>query len=148
MAHGEAPLAETQIEGLRNRARMYADAQDISRDDMSLAFEPTWATDLELLVGGENFFPRIGDDLKAAQESIHINQFGFKSDTLGIDATKILVERAQAGVKMRTRSTDLARQFTEDFFAPGIEISKPGTAPQGAASKTLARGVAALHPFL
>ena len=51
-------------------------------------------------------------------------------------------------INMRTRSADLAQQFADDFFAPGIEISKPGTAPQGAASKALARGVAALHPFL
>jgi len=129
MAHGEAPLAESQIEGLRNRARMYADAQDISRDDMSLAFEPTWATDLELLVGGENFFPRIGDDLKAAQESIHINQFGFKSDTLGIDATKILVERAQAGVKVRLVVDDqgsmpwsMSKDMYADLASAGVEI--------------------------
>jgi cardiolipin synthase len=129
MTQGEAPLAETQIEGLRNRAQLYAAAGPVSRDDMSLAFEPTWATDLELLVGGETFFPRIGADLEAAQESIHINQFGFKSDALGIDATKILVERAQAGVHVRLVVDDqgsmpwsMSKGMYSDLASAGVEI--------------------------
>ena len=51
-------------------------------------------------------------------------------------------------INMRTRSTDLAQQFEERFFAPGIEVSKPGTAPAGAAARATSRAVAALHPFL
>jgi phosphatidylserine/phosphatidylglycerophosphate/cardiolipin synthase-like enzyme len=51
-------------------------------------------------------------------------------------------------INMRTRSADLAEQFANDFFAPGIEISKPGTAPVGAASKALSRTVAAFHRLL
>jgi cardiolipin synthase len=101
MTRGETPLTDTQIEGLRDRARRIVDAQDVTRDDMSIAFEPTWSTDLELLVGGDAFFPRIGADFEAAEHSIHINQFGFKSDALGTDATEILVRKARAGVKVR-----------------------------------------------
>jgi cardiolipin synthase len=51
-------------------------------------------------------------------------------------------------INMRTRSPDLARQFDDGFFGPGIAISKPGSAPEGTASKTLSRAAAALHPFL
>jgi cardiolipin synthase len=89
------------MEGLRRRAAVVAAAPEVARDEMSQAFEPTWATDLELLVGGDVFFPRIGEDLRAAQQSIHINQFGYKSDVLGQDTTEILIERAQAGVDVR-----------------------------------------------
>jgi len=126
---GEAPLAETQIEGLRNRAQLYAVASRVSRDDMSLAFEPTWATDLELLVGGDKFFPRIGEDLEAAQESIHINQFGYKSDSLGQDATAILVRRAREGVKVRLVVDDqgsmpwsMSKGMYQELADAGVEV--------------------------
>ena len=51
-------------------------------------------------------------------------------------------------IDLRTRSPDLAQLFADDFFDPGIEISKPGTAPQRAAGRALSRAVAALHPLL
>ena len=52
MADGEARHTDTQIDALRQRASLFARSTDVTRDDMSLSFEPTWATDLELLVGG------------------------------------------------------------------------------------------------
>jgi cardiolipin synthase len=129
MAKGEAPLAEDQIEGLRQRAKLYADAESISRDDMSLAFEPTWATDFELLVGGTEFFPRIGDDLEAAQHSIHINQFGYKSDSLGMDATAILVRKAEQGIKVRLVVDDqgsmpwsMSKGMYQDLARAGVQV--------------------------
>ena len=51
-------------------------------------------------------------------------------------------------INMRTRSTDLAQQFADQFFGPGIEVSKPGTAPTGAVRKGMSRAVAAFHRFL
>jgi cardiolipin synthase len=129
MVKGEAPLAEDQIEGLRQRAKLYADAESISRDDMSLAFEPTWATDFELLVGGTEFFPRIGDDLEAAQHSIHINQFGYKSDSLGMDATAILVRKAEQGIKVRLVVDDqgsmpwsMSKGMYQDLARAGVQV--------------------------
>jgi cardiolipin synthase len=129
MAPGDAPLSETQIDGLRQRARALMSDTDVNRDDMSVAFEPTWATDLELLVGGENFFPRIGEDLEAATESIHINQFGYKSDALGLDATKILVSKARSGVTVRLVVDDqgsmpfsLSKGMYNDLADAGVQV--------------------------
>ena len=129
MAQGEAPLAETQIEGLRQRAQLFEDAESVSRDDMSLAFEPTWATDLELLVGGKTFFPRIGEDFEKAEHSIHVNQFGYKSDSLGMDATRILVEKARQGVKVRLVVDDqgsmpfsMSKGMYQDLASAGVEV--------------------------
>ncbi|MEA2026733.1 MAG: phospholipase D-like domain-containing protein, partial [Chloroflexota bacterium] len=129
MTLGEAPLAETQIQWLRNRAQLYAEASRVSRNDMSLAFEPTWATDLELLVGGDKFFPRIGEDLEAAQESIHINQFGYKSDSLGQDATAILVRKTREGVKVRLVVDDqgsmpwsMSKGMYRELADAGVEV--------------------------
>jgi len=101
MAAGEPTLAESQIEGLRRRAESLESATAVTRADMSLAFEPTWASDLELLVGGDRFFRRIGQDMRAAQHTIHINLFGYKSDALGMNATGILVKKAREGVRVR-----------------------------------------------
>ena len=129
MVDGDPPLSETQIEGLRQRATIFAEGQEITRDDMSLAFEPTWATDLELLVGGEVFFPRIGDDLQSAQRSIHINQFGYKSDSLGMDATRLLMEKAQAGVDVRLVVDDqgsmpwsMSKGMYQDLAGAGVQV--------------------------
>jgi len=129
MATREPPATESQIDGLRNRAQLYAQAEQISRDDMSLAFEPTWVSDLELLVGGESFFPRMGDDFEAAEHSIHINQFGFKSDALGLDASKILVEKARQGVRVRLVVDDqgsmpwsMSKGMYADLASAGVEI--------------------------
>ena len=129
MSAGEPPLAETQIEGLRQRATIFAQDAEVTRNDMSLAFEPSWATDLELLVGGEVFFPRIGDDLRAATRSIHINQFGYKSDSLGMDATKILVDKAREGVEVRLVVDDqgsmpwsMSKGMYQDLARAGVQI--------------------------
>jgi cardiolipin synthase len=129
MTAGDPPLAESQIDALRQRALIFGSDTDVTRDDMSLAFEPTWATDLELLVGGEIFFPRIGDDLRAATHSIHINQFGFRSDALGFDATRILTERARAGVEVRlvvddqgSRPWSMSKGMYSDLASAGVEV--------------------------
>jgi cardiolipin synthase len=86
---------------LRRRAEIYATPRRVTTEDMALAFEPTWATDLDLLVGGETFFPRIGADVEAAEHSIHVNQFGYKPGTLGDDATELFVRKARQGVHVR-----------------------------------------------
>jgi cardiolipin synthase len=51
-------------------------------------------------------------------------------------------------INMQARSADLAQQFKDEFFDPGIAISRPGEAPTGAASRAISRAVAALHPVL
>lgn len=92
---------DAHLLALRQRAHTSLGAETVGRDDMSLAFEPTWASDLELLVGGQTFFPRIGEDMEAASHSIHVNQFGYKPGTLGDDATELLIAKAREGVAVR-----------------------------------------------
>ena len=126
---GEPPLSDSQIDGLRQRAAVLASDRRITRADMSQSFEPTWATDLELLVGGETFFPRIGEDLEAAQRSIHINQFGYKSDPLGLDAAAILIDKAREGVDVRLVVDDqgsmpwsMSKDMYQDLAAAGVKV--------------------------
>jgi cardiolipin synthase len=129
MPNADPPLSESQLQGLRQRAAVLARGVEITRDDMSQSFEPTWAADLELLVGGEVFFPRIGDDLEAAEHSIHINQFGYKSDALGKDATSILVDKARSGVAVRLVVDDqgsmpwsMSKGMYQDLADAGVQV--------------------------
>jgi cardiolipin synthase len=124
-----APVPESRIDGLRQRAQPFREDAQLERDDMSLAFDRSWATDLELLVGGETFFPRIGEDIEAAEHSVHINQFGYKSDALGMDASKLLIEKAHAGVQVRLVVDDqgsmpwsMSKGMYQDLAAAGVQI--------------------------
>ncbi len=126
----EEPLTtEAQIEPLRQRAAPLATDRQVMRDEMSQAFEPTWAADFELLVGGETFFPRIGEDFEAARESIHVNQFGYKSDALGMGATEILVAKAREGIDVRLVVDDqgsmpwsMSKGMYQDLAAAGVKV--------------------------
>ncbi len=125
----DPPPSESQIDPLRQRAAALATDRGITRDEMSQAFEATWAADLELLVGGETFFPRIAEDLEAARESIHINQFGYKSDPLGMSATEILVAKAREGVDVRLVVDDqgsmpwsMSKGMYRDLADAGVKV--------------------------
>lgn len=129
MSTGEPSLSASHLDGLRQRATILASAGEVGREDMSQSFEPTWAAELELLVGGESFFPRIGEDLREAKRSIHINQFGFKSDDLGIDASALLIEKAREGVEVRLVVDDqgsmpwsMSKGMYQDLAAAGVQI--------------------------
>lgn len=120
---------ESPVSILRRRAEAYTRPRRVTTEDMALAFEPTWATDLELLVGGATFFPRIGADVEAAQDSIHVNQFGYKPGTLGDDATQLFVDKARQGVHVRMVVDDqgsmpfsLSKGMYRTLADAGVEI--------------------------
>ena len=126
--------AAAQLAGLRQRAGRYALPAELDRDDMSLAFQPTWATDPTLLVGGDGIFPRMGEDIEAAEHSVHINQFGYKPGVLGDDATDLLVEKAGQGVAVRLVVDDqgsmpfsLSKAMYDKLAAAGVpDRRQPG----------------------
>ena len=49
----------------------------------------------------EKTLTRIGEDFEKAEHSIHVNQFGYKSDALGLDAAAIMMEKAREGLDVR-----------------------------------------------
>ncbi len=56
---------------------------------------------VEIFHHGETFFEQVKADLQAAQSSIHMEFFIWKSDKLGKAMRDILVERAKAGIEVR-----------------------------------------------
>ena len=112
---------------------------------MSLAFEPSWAVDLELMPGGDRFFPRIGDDMEAAEHSIHINQFGYKPGELGDDATKLLISSARKRKIERLLSLSKTLKKKSNGRPPKIEKrlqqpSKAGSPPNRTVSRRKENG--------
>ncbi|CAK1251323.1 Phosphatidylserine/phosphatidylglycerophosphate/cardiolipin synthase (Cls) [Fructobacillus tropaeoli] len=74
---------------------------------------------VKVFTSGVDFFGRLKEDLKQAQESINLEFYTFYSDQLGHEIRDILVERAQAGVEVHV-IYDALGSFgtTKRFFAP------------------------------
>jgi cardiolipin synthase len=70
-------------------------------NETALTFAPTTNNQIETLVDGAEFFPKLIEDLRSAKHSIHIVQYGFKPGKLGDEIAAILADKARAGVKVR-----------------------------------------------
>jgi cardiolipin synthase len=71
------------------------------RSDLTLDFDPAVATRMDLLIDGAQFFPRMLEDIEAAERDIHILIFGFKAGEIGDRFRDVLVEKVAAGVGVR-----------------------------------------------
>ena len=81
--------------------RQLALKSSVERSEQALAFDPSRAADPQLFVEGEEFYPPMLDDLRRAESSIHIIQFGIRPGSVADRLTKILIDRAVAGVPVR-----------------------------------------------
>jgi len=83
------------------------------RSDLTLDFEPATATRMDLLIDGAQFFPRLLEDIEAAERDVHILIFGFKAGEIGDRFRDALVAKVAAGVRVRV--------ITEASFSqPGL----------------------------
>jgi cardiolipin synthase len=82
-----------------------------------------------VLVEGESFYPRMLEDIAAAETTIHINQFGFRPGLVGDEFAEALLAKAAAGVAVRLvvdkQGSDPeggARELYERLTAGGVEV--------------------------
>lgn len=61
----------------------------------------THDNDINILTDGKDLFRTMLDDIKKAQESIHIQFFIVKKDEVGKELIKVLTEKAKQGVEVR-----------------------------------------------
>ncbi len=61
---------------------------------------------------GEPMFQQMLDDLRSAQQSIHLEYFLFRDDELGSEIVEILAERSAAGVDVRLLVDGFGSMFT------------------------------------
>nr|WP_299202732.1 cardiolipin synthase [uncultured Brumimicrobium sp.] len=57
--------------------------------------------EVELLLNGENKFPKVIETLKKAKHHIHIEYYIFENDTIGNQIVDVLIEKAKEGVEVR-----------------------------------------------
>lgn len=68
--------------------------------------------DVQLLINGEEKFPEIIKDLKAAKHHIHIEYYIYENDNIGKEIADVLISKAKEGVEVRF--------IYDDFGAKGI----------------------------
>jgi cardiolipin synthase A/B len=73
----------------------------IERSDLNVDLAPATTATAELIVDGQNFFPRILADIQTAQSSVHIAEYGVKPGQLTDMFGPVLQEKARQGVPVR-----------------------------------------------
>ena len=96
-AAGPVPVPDEQI---REHAERLV-TKPVARAGLALGFSESSAADVEVLVEGSSFYPRMLEDLAGATSSIHINQFGFRPGIIGESFAEALAEKARQGVVVR-----------------------------------------------
>jgi cardiolipin synthase len=97
--------------------------------DVDLSYAWSTAASIEPWGGGEEFFPRLFDDIRAARSSIHILMFGWKPGVPAGELTEVLIGKLQAGVEVRilvdefgSRPYGVSQEMYEHLAEAGAEI--------------------------
>ena len=101
----------------------------VRRADLAQTFAPAISTVVEPLLHGRRYFPRMLEDIAAAQDHVHLLIYGYKAGDIGETFLAALAERVAAGVEVRLAvdaigsevdfgSKDLYRRLRE----AGIEV--------------------------
>ena len=122
-------------------------SRQVRLSDLALAFVESSASSAEVLVEGDNFYPRLLEDIASASSSVHINQFGFRPGVVGDRFADALIAKAAEGVPVRLvvdrRGSDPeggARALYDRLLGAGIEIgvvrAMQARAPAGPLGRT------------
>jgi cardiolipin synthase len=101
----------------------------VRRADLALTFAPATSTAVDPLLHGHRYFPRILEDIAAAQDHVHLLIYGYKPGDIGTTFLEALSAKVAAGVEVRLSvdaigsevdlgSKDLFRELRE----AGIEV--------------------------
>ena len=93
------PVSRFAVDGAQAWAESMVASPD--HDRLAVRFAPSTLASLELLPEGRRFYPRIVEDIAAAQHSVHVIQYGFKPGHVADSFLPVLAERAAAGVQVR-----------------------------------------------
>src|SRR6185436_8492892 len=113
-------------------AQAWAESMVASPDHNRLAvrFAPSTLASFELLPEGARFYPRIVEDIAAAQHSVHVIQYGFKPGLVADTFLPVLAERAAAGVQVRmildavgSAVSGVSKEMLSGLSAAGVQIA-------------------------
>ena len=101
----------------------------VRRSELAIAFEETAAVTAEVHVEGRNFYPPMLEDIRRAESSVHVNQFGFRPGAIGEVFADALLAKAAEGVSVRVvvdrQGSDpdrTSRAFFERLLKGGVEV--------------------------
>ncbi len=94
----ELPEGATPVtaEGAIDHARRVAAVDQVVHADLVGTWAPTTATDVEVLVEGNTFYPRMLEDIATATGSIHVMQYGFQPGVVGDPFARGVCRRRRA----------------------------------------------------
>ena len=73
----------------------------VRRADLALTFAPAISTAVEPLLHGRRYFPRILEDIAAAEDHVHLLIYGYKPGDIGTTFLEALGAKAASGVEVR-----------------------------------------------
>jgi cardiolipin synthase len=86
----------------------------------------TGYNDLEILQDASMKYPRLLEDIKAAQSNVHLNYYIWTEDDFTLQIKEALIERAKAGVEVRCLYDEsggmMSKQYLQDLKDGGVEI--------------------------
>ena len=113
---------------IREHAEQFASGP-VTLAALSMAFEESSASSVEVLVEGRSFYPPMLDDIASASSSVHINQFGFRPGIVGDRFAEVLIAKAAEGIPVRLvvdrQGSDPERgsqAFYERLTGAGVEV--------------------------
>lgn len=85
-------------------------------------------TRIELLLNGEEFFPRLWHDLREAQSLIALQVFWYRPGRLADQLREILIERSRAGVRVLVLLDYFGARGMDDYYvesltSAGVEVA-------------------------
>ncbi len=86
----------------------------------------TGYNDVEILQDATMKYPRLLEDVKAAQHSVHLNYYIWTEDSFTLQVKEALIERVKAGVEVRclydASGGAMGKQYLQDLTDAGVKI--------------------------
>lgn len=113
----------------RELVHQAATAERLGAADLAVPFAASRVASFELLVDGPSFYPRILDDVRSAQRSVHVIQYGFRPGQIGDQFAAVLKAKVRQGIAVRVivdqlgSGVDLAsRSLFDELAANGVQV--------------------------
>jgi cardiolipin synthase len=127
---GGIPPAQSQ-----ELAAALAVKNPVESSDLAVSFAPSSGS-IELLINGENFYPRILDDIEAAQSSVHVSEFEVRPSPIGSRFVSALKSKAAEGVEVRlvvdrmgSAVDTVSKEMFDDLVSAGVQVVQNDPVP-------------------
>jgi cardiolipin synthase len=118
----DAELARLESKSISRKRLMML----VRRNSLSVL---TTRTRVEIQQDAARFYPRLIQDIKAAQQSIHLQYFSWAVDPFTEQLKQILIEKARAGIEVRLlydpigSQAHVGRRYVKEMLAAGIRMA-------------------------